>query len=101
MTPTELKARLDNNESIVVLDVREPEEFAIANIGGVHIPLGDLPQRFHELDPEKEMVVMCHHGMRSAHAVGYLRSQGFTKVNNLSGGIEAWSLTVDSSVMRY
>lgn len=101
MNPTELKTRLDQGEDVMILDVRDPEEYALTNIGGKHIPLGDLSQRFQELDPEKEIVVLCHHGMRSAHAVGFLKSHGFSKVNNLSGGIEEWSLTVDPTILRY
>lgn len=101
MTPWELKERLEKGEEILLLDVREPEEVSIASIGGKHIPLGDLSQRFHELDPEKEVIVLCHHGVRSSHAVSFLRSQGFSKAKNLSGGIEQWSLDIDPTVMRY
>lgn len=101
MNPTELKARLDQSEDIFILDVREPEEFQIANIGGKLIPLQDLSMRFNELDPEREIVVVCHHGVRSAHAVGFLRSRGFSKVKNLNGGIDQWSILVDPTVMRY
>lgn len=101
MMPEELKNRLDKGEPIIILDVREPFEYQIANLGGTLIPLGELGQRFNELDPEKEMVVLCHHGVRSAHAVAFLRHQGFAKAKNLSGGIERWSLTVDPSVLRY
>ncbi|MBI1860131.1 MAG: hypothetical protein HYR96_04335 [Deltaproteobacteria bacterium] len=101
MTPKELKARLENGENICVLDVRELEEWNFSNIGGKHIPLGDLPTRVGELNPNDEIAVLCHHGVRSAHAVGFLRQSGFTNVQNIQGGIEAWSLTVDSSVPRY
>ncbi len=101
VTPEEFKKELDSGKNVTLLDVRELEEIQLASIGGTHIPLGDLPVRFQELDPEKEIVVLCHHGVRSAHAVGFLRSQGFANVRNLRGGIDAWSLTVDPSVMRY
>jgi rhodanese-related sulfurtransferase len=101
MTPEELKKSWDAGEKILLLDVREPEELQIASIGGTHIPLGDLGRRFHELDPDQEIVVMCHHGVRSAHATAFLRAQGFEKVRNLSGGIERWSVMVDSSIPRY
>lgn len=101
MNPIELKERLDRAEDLFLLDVREPEEFQIANIGGKLIPLQDLSMRFQELDPEKEIVVICHHGVRSVHAINFLRSRGFQKVRNLDGGIDRWSVTVDPTVMRY
>jgi rhodanese-related sulfurtransferase len=101
MTPAELKQRLESGEKVTILDVRESDEFAYANLGGKHIPLGDLTQRHPELDPDQEIVVLCHHGVRSAHAVAFLKNLGFSKVHNLSGGIERWSLEVDPSVPRY
>lgn len=99
-TPEALKARLDGGEKIEILDVREPEERAIAQIGGTAIPLGDLARRFTELDPEQELYVLCHHGVRSAHATQFLRSAGFRAVFNIRGGIDRWSV-VDPSVPRY
>lgn len=101
MTVEELKQRLDNGERIVVLDVREPGEFAIANIGGRLIPMKELPARMSELDPEQHIVVHCHHGGRSAMATEFLRQQGFEHVQNLAGGIDAWSLRIDPKVKRY
>lgn len=101
MTAAELKAELQAGHALQLLDVREPSEYQIANIGGVLIPLGDLPTRHTELDPHTRTVVLCHHGVRSAHAVGYLRSLGFVDVHNLAGGIEAWSVQVDPTVPRY
>lgn len=77
-------------EHLVVLDVREPDEWAAGHLdGAVHIPLGSLPQRFDELDPQAETVVMCHLGGRSARATVWLAAQGY-RVVNLDGGIEAW-----------
>lgn len=101
MTPRELKVRLDQGDSIEVLDVREPEEWNIANLGGIHIPLGELMNRVNELEADKEYAVLCHHGVRSAHAIGFLRQNGFEQLHNIQGGIEEWSLTVDPSVQRY
>jgi sulfur-carrier protein adenylyltransferase/sulfurtransferase len=101
MKPEELKAALDRGEKYIILDVREPGEFAIANLGGTLVPLGELTMRYRELDPEAAIVCVCHHGIRSAHAVSFLRTMGFQKVCNLSGGIDRWSLTVDASVPRY
>jgi len=102
LTPAELKARLDAGESLVLLDVREPREIALACIANaVSIPLGDLPVRTQELDPERATVCICHHGIRSAHAAQALMRLGFRRVLNLSGGIDRWSLEVDPSVPRY
>jgi rhodanese-related sulfurtransferase len=102
MLPRQLKAQMDAGESPVVLDVREPEEVALAPFpSAVHIPMGEVPSRIGELDPGREVVVVCHHGMRSAQVAGYLSSIGFERVFNLTGGIDAWSLGVDPTVPRY
>lgn len=101
-TCEDVKARLDNGDKLLVLDVREPAEVAFCNIqGSTHIPMNEIPGRMAELDPEREMVVLCHHGARSFQVAAYLRANGFDKVYNLAGGIDAWSLTVDPSVPRY
>src|SRR5882724_8196856 len=92
----ELKRRLDAGEDVFVLDVREPHEYQICNLGGHLIPLGDLPKRIHELDSSREIVAHCRSGTRSAKAVNFLRQAGFRKVHNLSGGILAWADRVDS-----
>lgn len=101
MTPKELKEKLDRGEKVNILDVREPQEIALATLGGTAIPLGDLSRRFSELDPSAEIVCLCHHGIRSAHAVGLLRHHGFTNVHNLVGGIDRWSIEIDPKVRRY
>ena len=101
MTPEELKERLDAGDDLFVLDVREPHEYQICNLGGHLIPLKDLPQRVGELDPAKEIVVHCKMGGRSAKAVDFLKQQGFTNVHNLVGGITAWSDRVDPKVPKY
>jgi|SRR5580700_254903 rhodanese-related sulfurtransferase len=100
--PTELKERLARGEQLTVLDVREPEEIAIAAFpGAIHVPMGDVPSRLTELDPEAQWVVVCHHGIRSAQVAMYLVRMGFERVSNLNGGIDAWSLTADPSTPRY
>ena len=101
MTVQELKLKLDNKETIQILDVREKDEFLFANIGGTHLALSELAQRYQELDTEKSWVVLCHHGMRSAQAVAFLRNLGFLDVQNIAGGLEAWSLQIDMKVPRY
>ena len=100
--PLTLKARLDRGESVLVLDVREPSEIAIAPFPGAsHIPMGDIPSRLTELDPDRETVVVCHHGVRSAQVAIYLARMGFERILNLAGGIDAWSETADPSTPRY
>jgi len=101
ITVEELKRRLDAGEDLTVIDVREPHEYQIANIGGQLIPLNDLPKRVGELDPERETVVHCKMGGRAAKAVDFLRQSGFKNVHNLSGGITAWSDRIDPKVPKY
>ena len=102
ITVRELKDRLDKGDKVFLLDVREPHEFSMAKIeGSTLIPLGTLPQALNQLDPADEIVALCHKGMRSADAVGFLLQQGFSNVKNLIGGIDAWSVEIDHSVPRY
>jgi molybdopterin/thiamine biosynthesis adenylyltransferase/rhodanese-related sulfurtransferase len=97
----ELKRRLDAKEEVFILDVREPHEYQICNLNGHLIPLNDLPKRMNELDPDREVVVHCKMGGRSAKAVEFLHKSGFTKVKNLTGGILAWSDKIDPKVPKY
>ena len=102
LTPAQVKQLLDEGKPIVLLDVREPQEVALVRIAGaVHIPMGEIPGRLHELDPEADIVVYCHHGMRSASAAEWLRARGLARVRNLAGGIDRWSTEVDARVPRY
>ena len=101
MTAVELKQHLDNKDSLFVLDVREPFEYDIANLGAKLIPLGELPNRAGELDKDREIVVHCKGGGRSQKAAEFLAQNGFKKVWNLAGGIGAWSNDVDPSVPKY
>ncbi len=100
--PRQLKERMERGDTLLILDVREPEEIALAAFpDATHIPMGEVPGRLSELDPQRETVVVCHHGIRSAQVAGYLATLGFARVLNLTGGIDAWSVTVDSAVPRY
>jgi len=103
ITPEQLKTLRDTEESVTVLDVREPWEYDVAKIAGSkHIAMGDIPARFNqELDPEAHIVVVCHHGVRSMNVTAWLRQQGFEKVQSLQGGIDRWSRQVDPSVPVY
>ena len=87
----------------LLLDVREPWEYATASLpGSVLMPMGDVPSRAHqELDPDQPIVVLCHHGQRSLSVTMWLRNQDFTHVQSLAGGIDRWSRFVDPSVPRY
>jgi rhodanese-related sulfurtransferase len=101
ITPLELKERLQTGDRPVLLDVREPWEFTLARIEGSRlIPMGELPDRFSELDPAAETVVICHHGARSAYVARALGDAGFANVLNLEGGLDAYS-QIDDSVPRY
>jgi molybdopterin/thiamine biosynthesis adenylyltransferase/rhodanese-related sulfurtransferase len=101
ISPVELKQKLDAGENIFVLDVREPHEYQIANLGAYLIPLGDLPARVHELDSSREIVVHCKMGGRSQKAAEFLQQTGFKKIQNLAGGINAWSKQVDPTIPGY
>jgi len=101
MMPEELKQRLDAGDELLVLDVREPHEYRICNLGGYLIPLRDLPWRIDELDASREIVVHCKMGGRSAKAVDFLKQAGFTKVRNLAGGIDAWAERIDPTMPKY
>jgi sulfur-carrier protein adenylyltransferase/sulfurtransferase len=102
ISAVELKQRLDKGDALKIVDVREPHEYQINKIeGSTLIPLGDIEKRYVELDPSDELVLHCKMGGRSAKAAEFLRSKGFTKVLNLSGGILAWIDKVDPSLPKY
>jgi molybdopterin/thiamine biosynthesis adenylyltransferase/rhodanese-related sulfurtransferase len=101
ITVKELRQKLDNRENINVLDVREPHEYEVANIGARLIPLGELPERLVELDQDENFAIHCKTGGRSARAVQLLQSAGFQNVYNVKGGINAWSEEIDPSVPKY
>jgi sulfur-carrier protein adenylyltransferase/sulfurtransferase len=102
ITPVALAARLERGKGPLLLDVREPHEWAIARLPGARlVPLNSLPDALDSLDRSGEIVVYCHHGLRSAAAVDWLREQGFDGARNLVGGIDRWTLDVDPSMRRY
>ncbi len=96
-----MKSRLDRGDTPSILDVLEPHEYSIVNLGAPLIPLGKLSERFQELDPSKELVVYCKSGVRSAKAVAFLRKKGYSKAKNLAGGIDAWAQRIDRKLPRY
>jgi molybdopterin/thiamine biosynthesis adenylyltransferase/rhodanese-related sulfurtransferase/molybdopterin converting factor small subunit len=102
ITPVELKKRLDAGDEVVIVDVREPNEYQINRIpGSVLIPLGELPRRYQELDPDREIVLHCKMGGRSAKAQDFLRTVGFNRTKNLRGGVLSWIDQVDPSQPKY
>ena len=102
ITAEELQRRLRKGDKVFILDVRNPEEYQICKIpGSTLVPLPSLPQRLGELDKNREMVVHCKSGMRSAKAIQFLRQQGFTRLINLKGGILAWADKVDTTMPKY
>jgi rhodanese-related sulfurtransferase len=101
-SPQQLQQGLQENPSILLLDVREDNEFAYARIdGSLHIPLGQIPGRLNELDAGRDIVAICHHGVRSQQACQFLQQAGFERLYNLKGGIDAWSVSCDPTVRRY
>jgi len=102
LTSRELKAELDRGDQVVIVDVREPQEYQINHLpGSILIPLGDLPKRYVELDPNANIVTQCKSGARSAKAQDFLRSKGFAHVRNLTGGVLGWIDQVDPSQPKY
>src|SRR3954451_7455804 len=103
VTVQEMKRALDDPKlGIKVLDVRDPDEYDISHINGIpQIPLGELPQRFTELDPNQQIYIHCKSGVRSLKALKFLREQGFKYVKSVKGGINAWADEIDHSVPKY
>ena len=94
--------REDTGRDIVLVDCREPWELEVASIAGtVNIPMSELVGRIAELDAEAEIIVLCHHGIRSQSVTAYLEEHGFSCVSNMVGGIDAWSREIDPGVSRY
>jgi rhodanese-related sulfurtransferase len=105
ITPADVKSQLDSRKPILLIDVRTPEEHAIARIEGSElIPMDTIPQSLGLLEQradEETLVLYCHHGIRSANVVNWLRGQGLSACQSLAGGIDRWSTDVDSTVPRY
>ncbi len=103
ITVSELKKKLDAGEKLRLIDVREADEWAAGQLPQAEwIPLGEFAaQAPQKLDPDETIVLYCHHGGRSGRAQGWLLGQGYPKVLNLTGGIDAWSLAIDPKIPRY
>ena len=100
--PNELKQIINASREFVLLDVRDEWEYKLVHIeGAVSIPFGELPKRFGELSPVDEIVVYCHHGMRSLDAAYLLQQLGFKSVLSVAGGIDRWAREIDQDLQRY
>jgi rhodanese-related sulfurtransferase len=102
--PTELKAWLDDpqREKPLLLDVRESWEYERCHLDEAELlPMSGIPVRYGEIDPQREVVVICHHGVRSFHVARFLEHNGFTNVINLTGGVDAWAKEVDPQMAVY
>jgi rhodanese-related sulfurtransferase len=101
LTPEQAQNRLESGDALLI-DVREPMERDLARLdGSIDIPLAQLPQHLDTLPRNRALILMCHHGVRSAMAADFLERHGFERVINLEGGIDAWSRDLDSGVPRY
>lgn len=105
LTPQEVQTRIARGEAVAMIDVREPEEFALTHLDGSQlVPMGTVPgelQRLEGLADEQDLMVLCHHGVRSLQVVSWLRAHGVENCYSVAGGIDRWSLEVDGSVSRY
>ena len=102
LSPKEVFERLERGDDFVLLDVREPFEVQIAPLQeALCIPMAEVPQQLEQLDRGKDIVVVCHHGIRSARVCQFLQSNGYDRVINLAGGIDAWAIEIDPLIPRY
>ena len=102
ITVQELKTKLDNQEDFQLIDVREQNEREFTNIGGDHIPMGNIMQSMDQIDKEKDVVIYCRSGSRSGQVVNFLEANhGFENLYNLKGGILAWADDIDSNIKKY
>ena len=102
MTVNELKAKLDANEPVQLIDIRERWELEVSNIGGMHIPMGEILERSNELKTDIPCVIQCRTGTRSGKIVKVLElHKGLTNLHNLEGGINAWAQAIDTTLEQY
>jgi rhodanese-related sulfurtransferase len=105
VSPQEVKRRQDSGEKLHLLDVREPQEYALARLEGAElVPMRSIPTALQTIEAradEATLIVYCHHGLRSLNVANWLREQGIENCQSMAGGIDAWSLSVDASVPRY
>jgi len=101
LSPKDLKQRMDSGENLFIVDVREPYEYQIANIGARLIPQNEVPNRLAEIPRDREIIVHCRSGVRSQRIAEFLSQSGYPRVSNLAGGILAWADEVDPKMQKY
>ncbi len=103
LSPAQLQDKLSvKNSAVNLLDVREPDEYEHCHIqGSINVPASEILHQLDDMDQNKDLVLICHHGIRSRKIGSLLASRGFDRIFNLKGGIDAWSIEVDASVPRY
>lgn len=102
ISPQQLKQKLDENDTVFLLDVREQNEYDIVHLDDAQlIPLNTLPHNIDSLPTDQEIIVYCHHGQRSLYATAFLHQNGFTEAKNLMGGIDQWAAEIDTTLRRY
>jgi len=102
LSAPEVRARIDRDDDLLLLDVREPWECDICRIrGSINIPMAEIPVSLATLEPAQDIVVICHHGARSLQVAGFLEQAGFTCVYNLDGGVDAWAKIIDPAMQQY
>ena len=105
VTPQQVRGKMEEGEALALIDVREPDEFALTRIEGFElIPMGSIPgelQRLEGLADDRELMILCHHGVRSLQVVSWLRAHGVENCFSVAGGIDRWSVEVDPAVPRY
>ena len=105
ITPQEISKRMASGEKLFLIDVREPNEFALARVEGAElIPMRTVPAELGRLDAQADegaLIVFCHHGVRSLNVVNWLREHGVARSQSMAGGIDRWSREIDPSVPRY
>ena len=103
ISPTDAAERVRSADGkVVLLDCRTNEEVEFTRIdGSLHVPMHEIPHRLEDIDRDAHIIVYCHHGVRSQQVAAFLRDRDFSKVQSMTGGIDAWSLQVDSSLPRY
>jgi adenylyltransferase/sulfurtransferase len=102
ITPKEVKERLERGEKLLLVDVREPHEYALCRMeGALLIPMGTIPANLQKLDVDEDVICFCHHGMRSLDVATWLRGQGVVGAKSMAGGIDRWSVEIDPGVPRY
>ncbi|HZS56251.1 MAG TPA: rhodanese-like domain-containing protein [Bryobacteraceae bacterium] len=104
LSPQDAKARLDNGNAVLI-DVREPEEFALSRLDGAHlIPMQSIPadlQKLEAMADHSTLLILCHHGVRSLQVASWLRAQGIENCYSVVGGIDRWSRELDATIPRY